>query len=89
MSSYDNLWIVKDGSKFVSKEISNHIYKMLVVKEKFMYDCTHNGEDALDIILFRLKQEFGKIGYRLVDNVNTSVLETSISLNLFQQSICV
>jgi len=83
MSQYDTLWTVKDGSSFVPKTVANEIYKMMVIKDKFMYNGTHNGEDARDVLLFRLKQEFARLGYRLVDGIQDSVLEVSISLNLF------
>ncbi len=83
MSQYDTLWTVKDGSSFVPKTVANEIYKMMVVKDKFMYNGTHNGHDARDVLLFRLKQEFAKLGYHLVDGIHHSVLEVSISLNLF------
>jgi hypothetical protein len=83
MSQYDTLWTVKDGSKFVPKNVANEIYRKLVVKDKFMYNGTHNGEDARDVLLFRLKQEFGRLGYRLVDGIHESILEVSISLNMF------
>ena len=48
-----------------------------------LYKHINNGEDARDVLLFRLKQEFGRIGYRLVDGIQDSVLEVSISLNMF------
>ena len=83
MSQFDTLWTVKDGSTFVPKNVANEIYKMMVIKDKFMYDGTHNGQDARDVLLFRLKQEFARIGYRLVDGIQDSVLEVSISLNMF------
>lgn len=89
MSLYDTLWVVKDGSRFVSKDVANRIYHKLVAKEKFKYDGTHNGKDASDVLLFRLKQEFRKIGYKLIDNVDKSIIEVSISLNLFQYISCV
>lgn len=84
---YDMLWIMRNGNEFVRKEIANVIYKRLIEKEQFRYDGTHNGQDAKDVLLFRLKQEFAKIGFTIVENVNKSVLETTLSLNMFMCSL--
>lgn len=84
---YDMLWIMRNGTEFVRKDVANMIYKKLVINEKFKYDGTHNGQNATDVFLFRLKQEFGKIGFQIVDNVNKNVLETTLSLNMFLCSI--
>lgn len=73
--------------EFVRKDVACMIYKKLVEMENFRYDGTLNGQDARDVLLFRLKQEFGRLGYTLSSNANDTVVETTISLNLFACSM--